>query len=124
MDRLGRNTLDTVALVEEFSSKGVVVHFLDDHLNTAGETGKLIITILAAVAQAERARILERTNEGREAAKERGVRFGRPVAVDMKRFKALLKKPVPMAQIAEELGVTRQYTYKFRKKLQDTRDST
>lgn len=117
MDRLGRNTLEMVSLVEDFTKKGVTVYFLDDHLNTEGETGKLIITILAAVAQSERARILERTNEGREAAKERGVRFGRPVEVDMGRFKALLDSDTPMIQIAKELGITRQYGYKLKKKI-------
>lgn len=119
MDRLGRNTLEMVSLVEDFTEKGVTVYFLDDHLNTEGETGKLIITILAAVAQSERARILERTNEGREAAKERGVRFGRPVEVDMARFNALMDSGTSMIQIANELGITRQYGYKLKKKLED-----
>lgn len=120
MDRLGRNTLEMVSLVEDFTNKGVTVFFLDDHLNTEGETGKLIITILAAVAQSERARILERTNEGREAAKERGVRFGRPVEVDIDQFKSLLANKTPMIQIARDLGITRQYCYKLKKKLKDT----
>ena len=117
MDRLGRNTLDMVGLVEQFSSHGVVIQFLDDHLNTAGETGKLIITILAAVAQSERARILERTNEGRVAAMEKGVRFGRPTEVDTERFKSLISEGMPAAQIAQELGVSRQYVYKLKDKL-------
>jgi len=119
MDRLGRNTLDMVSLVEEFSAKGVVVHFLDDHLSTVGETGKLIITILAAVAQSERARILERTNEGRIAAKERGVRFGRPATVDIQRLQQMLAQNASKTEIAKELGVTRQYVYKLVNKLYD-----
>jgi DNA invertase Pin-like site-specific DNA recombinase len=119
MDRLGRNTVDMVSLVESFSARGVVVRFLDDHLTTDGETGKLIITILAAVAQAERARILERTNEGRVAALERGVRFGRPATVDTKRLQELLDQNVSKTEIAKELGVTRQYIYKLLNKLND-----
>lgn len=113
MDRLGRNTLDMVSLVEEFSGRGVVVLFLDEHLSTAGETGKLIITILAAVAQSERARILERTNEGRLAAMEKGVQFGRPVTVDIQKLKALLASDISKSAIAKELGVSRQYVYKL-----------
>ncbi len=113
MDRLGRNTLDMVSLVEEFSAKGVVVVFLDEHLSTAGDTGKLIITILAAVAQSERARILERTNEGRLAAMEKGVRFGRPTTVDTKRLKELLASGTSKADIAKMLNVSRQYVYKL-----------
>lgn len=119
MDRLGRNTLEMVGLVEDFSDKGVTIYFLDDHLNTAGETGKLIITILAAVAQSERSRILERTNEGREAAKERGVRFGRPARVDIEMFKTMLAQDYSMEEIAKKLGVTRQYCYKLKNKIKD-----
>jgi DNA invertase Pin-like site-specific DNA recombinase len=117
MDRLGRNTLDMVSLVEDFSSRDVVVRFLDDGLDTSGETGKLIITILAAVAQAERARILERTNEGREAAKERGVRFGRPSEVDNEKFIQLWEQDASIKAITEKLSISRQYVYKLRDKL-------
>jgi DNA invertase Pin-like site-specific DNA recombinase len=118
MDRLGRNTLDMVSLVEQFTAQNVVVHFIDDHLSTAGETGKLIITILAAVAEAERARILERTNEGRQAAMERGVKFGRPQVADTEKLKALLAEGVAKTEIAKQLGVTRQYVYKLMKNLE------
>ena len=51
--------------------------------------GKMVVTILAAVAQAERARILERTNEGREEAKASGVKFGRKPTVDRVKLLAL-----------------------------------
>ncbi|OTC74298.1 hypothetical protein AW085_27660, partial [Escherichia coli] len=39
--------------------------------------GQMVVTILSAVAQAERRRILERTNEGRQEAKLKGIKFGR-----------------------------------------------
>ena len=76
LDRLGRNTLDMIQIVEELHNRGVSVTFIDDNLSTAGDIGYMLITILSAVAQAERARILERTNEGRQAAMENGVKFG------------------------------------------------
>ncbi len=44
---------------------GVAVRFIDDGISTDGEMGKMVVTILSAVAQAERRRILERKNEGR-----------------------------------------------------------
>ena len=46
-----------------------LIKFLDDGISTEGAMGKMVVTIIAAVAQAERARILERTNEGRIDAK-------------------------------------------------------
>ena len=72
LDRLGRSTLDMVQLIEYFNQAGVAVRFLDEGLSTEGQMGNMVITILSAVAQAERARILERTHEGREAAKQKG----------------------------------------------------
>ena len=51
-----------------------VARFLDDEVSTEGT---MVVMILSATAQAERRRILERTNEGREGAKARGVKFGR-----------------------------------------------
>lgn len=50
--------------------------------------GKMVVTILSAVAQAERQRILERTNEGRLEAKAKGVKFGRKPTVDKAKVSA------------------------------------
>ena len=65
LDRLGRDTVDMIQLIKEFDETGVAIRFLDDGISTEGTMGKMVITILSAVAQAERQRILERTNEGR-----------------------------------------------------------
>ena len=65
LDRLGRDTADMIKLIKEFDGMGVSIRFLDDGISTEGTTGKMVVTILSAVAQAERQRILERTNEGR-----------------------------------------------------------
>ena len=65
LDRLGRDTADMIALIKEFDRLGVSIRFLDDGISTEGPAGKMVVTILSAVAQAERQRILERTNEGR-----------------------------------------------------------
>ncbi len=64
LDRLGRDTADMIQLIKEFDAQGVAVRFIDDGISTDGEMGKMVVTILSAVAQAERRRILERTNEG------------------------------------------------------------
>ena len=66
LDRLGRDTIDMINLINEFEQAGVKVRFLDDGISTEGSMGKMVITILSAVAQAERERIMERTNEGRQ----------------------------------------------------------
>jgi DNA invertase Pin-like site-specific DNA recombinase len=71
-----------IQLIKEFDELGVAVRFLDDGISTEGTMGEMVITILSAVAQAERQRILERTNEGRLEAKANGVKFGRKKTVD------------------------------------------
>jgi DNA invertase Pin-like site-specific DNA recombinase len=53
----------TYPLIKEFDAVGVSVRFLDDGISTEGTMGKMVVTILSAVAQAERQRILERTQE-------------------------------------------------------------
>ncbi|SCC68083.1 Resolvase, N terminal domain [Kosakonia oryziphila] len=75
LDRLGRDTADMIQLIKEFDAQGVAVRFIDDGISTDGEMGQMVVTILSAVAQAERRRILERTNEGRQEAKLKGIRF-------------------------------------------------
>jgi DNA invertase Pin-like site-specific DNA recombinase len=77
MDRMGRNTADMIHIVDACYKKGIAIRFLENGLSTEGSMGKMVIQILAAVAEPERKRILERTNEGRVAAMASGVRFGR-----------------------------------------------
>ncbi|EPR8405006.1 recombinase family protein [Klebsiella variicola] len=69
MDRLGRNTADMIHIVDACYKKGIAIRFLENGLSTEGTMGKMVIQILAAVAEAERERILERTNEGGTVAK-------------------------------------------------------
>ena len=69
LDWLGCNTADMMRLIQEFDQNGVAVRFLDDGITTEGTMGRMVVTILSPVAQAERERILERTNEGRMEAK-------------------------------------------------------
>ncbi len=54
LDRLGRDTADMIALIKEFDNAGVSIRFLNDGISTEGTMGKIIVTILSAVAQAER----------------------------------------------------------------------
>lgn len=80
LDRLGRDTADMIQLIKEFDDMGVSIRFLDDGISTEGAMGKMVVTILSAVAQAERQRILERTNEGRLRRKPRVLSLaGNPV---------------------------------------------
>jgi DNA invertase Pin-like site-specific DNA recombinase len=113
LDRLGRDTADMVKLVKEFNDAGVVVKFMDDGISTEGAMGKMVVTILAAVAEAERARILERTNEGRIEAKAQGVRFGRKRTIDRKKILELHRDGLGATTIAKQTGIGRSTVYKL-----------
>jgi len=113
LDRLGRDTADMIALIKEFDGLGVSIRFLDDGISTEGATGKMVVTILSAVAQAERQRILERTNEGRLDAKSKGVKFGRKRTIDRKKLLALRESGIGAAAIARQMGIGRSTVYKL-----------
>ena len=74
--------------------------------------GKMVVTILSAVAQAERQRILERTNEGRvEAAK--GVKFGRKPTINRDNVWNLREQGKGATEIAKNLNIGRSTVYKI-----------
>lgn len=112
LDRLGRDTQDMIAIINEFQAHGVSVRFLDDGISTEGAMGKMVITILSAVAEAERARILERTNEGRMEAKAKGIKFGRKVSTDTLKVKQLKAQGLGASEIAKALNIGRATVYK------------
>ena len=111
LDRLGRDTLDMIRLIKEFNELGVAIRFIDDGISTEGVMGQMVVTILSAVAQAERHRILERTNEGRIDAKMKGIQFGRKRTVDRDQVKKLHQSGVKAADIAQNLGIARSTVY-------------
>lgn len=113
LDRLGRDTADMIQLIKEFDALGVAVRFLDDGISTEGTMGKMVVTILAAVAQAERSRILERTNEGRLEAKMQGIKFGRKRTVDRQKIFALKESGMGATAIARQSGIGRSTVYKL-----------
>ena len=78
LSRLGRSTKDLIELVELFESKSVNLVSLKESIDTSTPTGKLLFTLMSAIAQFERDCIAERTREGLKAARARGRAGGRP----------------------------------------------
>lgn len=113
LDRLGRDTCDMIQLIEEFDRMGVHIRFLDDGITTEGPMGKMIITILAAIAQAERHRILERCAEGRIEAQAKGIKFGRKRTVDRDKIVEMNAEGKGATEIARALKIGRSTVYKF-----------
>jgi len=113
LDRFGRDTADMIKLIKEFDDIGVAVRFLDDGISTEGTTGKMVVTILSAVAQAERQRILERTNEGRIEAQAKGVKFGRKRTINRQKILDLHQEGMGATDISRKMGIGRSTVYKL-----------
>jgi DNA invertase Pin-like site-specific DNA recombinase len=78
LDRLARSTRDLLNVLDAVAKAGAGFRSIaDPMIDTTSPHGKLILAVLAALAEFERSMILSRTSEGRTRAKARGVRFGR-----------------------------------------------
>ena len=79
LDRLARSTRDLLNTMDTINEAGGKFQSVSEPwANTTTHAGKMIMTVFAGIAEFERDLIRERTGAGREAAKQRGVRFGRP----------------------------------------------
>lgn len=84
LSRLGRSTIEVLKAVEDLTAAGVNTYILDLNLSTLDEekrenpVAKMVLTVLALGAEMERKLILGRLNSGRELAKKKGVKMGRP----------------------------------------------
>lgn len=117
MDRLARSLVDLHTLVDELSTKGITVTFLQEGQSYSANpspTGKLLLGMLGAVAEFERSIIRERQAEGIARAKARGVYKGRKPVPDEKIEKArkLISQGVPKARVARNLEISRSSLYK------------
>jgi DNA invertase Pin-like site-specific DNA recombinase len=77
LDRLARSTRDLLNLLDEIAAKGASFRSMDGAVNTSGPAGKLLTTMLAAIAEFERSLIQERCDAGIKRARAAGVKFGR-----------------------------------------------
>ena len=109
LDRLGRSLSHLIRIVDTLGSLGVdLVSLGDPGLDTTSPHGKLVFSIMGAVAEFERDLIRERTRAGMAAARRRGKRIGRPrVYVPLTKARALMGQGLSQREVAERLGVAR-----------------
>ena len=82
LDRLARSTRDLLNIVATIAEREAGLRSLKDSwADTTTPHGRLMLTVLGGLAEFERELIRARTGDGRKRAKDRGVRFGRPVAL-------------------------------------------
>ena len=110
--RLARSTKDLLEIVEKLQNKGVHLVSNKENVDTSTPTGKLMLTMIGAIAEFERENMLERQREGIQIAKREGVYKGRkPVEIDTEKFKAqynrYMNREITKCQLAKELKVSR-----------------
>ena len=118
LDRLARSMGDLWQIVRELDSKGVGFKVLDQAgMDTTTPTGKLMFNILGSIAEFERDLINARTDEGRKAAKAKGVKFGRREKLTSEQVKALQADVklgiLSMQAIGDKYGVARNSVYRL-----------
>jgi DNA invertase Pin-like site-specific DNA recombinase len=109
LDRLGRSTRELLELIDRIGKAGASFRSLGDPLwDTSSSQGRLLSTLLAAIAEFERELIRERTGEGRKRAMAAGVKFGRkPKLSPFQRAEALKRRAAgeTLASIAKSYAV-------------------
>ena len=107
LDRLGRNTTDVLATVERLAALGVHVHCLAlKGIDLTSASGKLHMTVLAAVSQFERDLLIERTHAGLARAKAEGRKLGRRDALTPEQKREVRAK---LAAGASARGLAREF---------------
>ena len=116
LDRLARSTRDLLDIAECIQEAGAGLRSLaEPWADTTTPAGRMVLTVFAGIAEFERALIIERTRNGREAAKARGVKFGArpmltPAQVDHAR--ELVEQGRSVREVADLLGVHRSTLYR------------
>ncbi|MDN3696396.1 recombinase family protein [Vibrio cortegadensis] len=115
--RLARNTKHLLEVVELLDSKKVSLQVLNLGIDTASPTGRLMVTLIGAIATFERQLLLERQAEGIALAKSKGKYKGRKPTARAKQTKVLelLAGGMSKSQVAKELGLSLSSVYRIEK---------
>ncbi len=107
-DRFARSVSHLLRALEAFNALGIEFVSLSEQVDTSTPTGKMVFTVLGAVAELERCLIAERVKAGLRNARAKGKRLGRPrVAVDAARIGTLRAHGQSWREITVELGISK-----------------
>lgn len=119
MDRLARNLDDLRSLVQDLTRRGVRIEFLKEGLTFTGDDSPLatlLLSVMGAFAEFERALLRERQREGIALAKQRGVYRGRKKRLSAAQIQSLRQRVQAgetKAQLAREVGISRETLYQY-----------
>lgn len=113
-DRFARSTKHLVTALEELEGLGIDFCSYQDSIDTSTNHGKLVFTIMGAIAEFERSLIRERVLAGVRRARENGIRLGRPpLEVDLDKVKELASDGNSVREIAKEMGISKSLVHKI-----------
>lgn len=119
LDRLARNLVDLRNLISALTGRGVEVEFIKEKMKFTGEDnamGNLLLSVMGAFAEFERALIRERQREGIALAKRAGVYKGRKPSLTKERAQQLRARVAAgekRAALAREFGISRETLYQY-----------
>lgn len=125
LDRLARNTVEGIQIIESLFAKGVSVHVLNVGLLENTTMGKFFLTTLLAVAEMERNIIVERTQSGKEVAKQDpNFKEGRPKKFSKKQIIHALEllETNSYKQVEEITGISKSTLIRAKKKTKEQQD--
>jgi DNA invertase Pin-like site-specific DNA recombinase len=106
-DRFARSVSHLLRALENFNALGISFVSLSENIDTSTPTGKMIFTVLGAVAELERSLIVERVKGGLRNARAKGKHLGRPRKVpDVTELKRLRAQGASWRTIGKQLGVS------------------
>lgn len=107
-DRFARSVSHLLRALENFKALGVEFVSLSEQVDTSTPTGKMVFTVLGAVAELERSLIAERVKAGLRNARVKGTRLGRPpVTVDAARIASLRAQGRSWREVTAEMGISK-----------------
>jgi len=107
-DRFARSVTHLLRALDTFRALGVEFVSLSESLDTSTPAGRMVFTVLGAVAELERSLIAERVRAGLRNARAKGTKLGRPRAtVDASRVSALRAQGLTWEKICQIMGLTR-----------------
>lgn len=105
-DRFARSVSHLLRALETFKAQGIEFVSFSEQMDTSTPAGKMVFTVLGAVAELERSLIVERVKAGLRNARAKGKRLGRPKrVVDARRIAMLRAQGAGWKRIAAEMGV-------------------
>lgn len=122
LDRLGRSLSEIVQITDHFVAEGIELQSLTDGVDPTTPAGKMMLGVMASMAEYERNLISERTKAGLKATRKRGTKLGRPGALTPRGLDTVFvmtEAGRTVEEIADGLGVSKSTVDRARRTLRD-----